>query len=163
MRVCNRCKKETEQMFCPSCKVLTYPPRAQGTAPVSAMGDLFDCTIWQGPNRSRGIEVSQSDRVKYFSKDHNMVVLLIEGRRAVATLGPQFWKKPSVIKKAVDDAGRDQLTKFFEKHHLLPPPQSMKEKGIVDTVVFEVITPSEEFKIGVTERQGDDKNDDDRD
>ena len=71
MRVCNRCKRETEQMFCPSCKVLTYPPRAQGTAPVSAMGDVFDCTIWQGPNRSRGIEVSQSDRVKYFSKDHN--------------------------------------------------------------------------------------------
>ena len=68
-----------------------------------------------------------------------------------------------MIKKAVDDAGRDQLTKFFEKHHMLPPPQSMKEKGIVDTVVFEVITPSEEFKIGVTERQGDDKNDDDRD
>jgi len=82
-----------------------------------------------------------------------MVVLHIEGKRTVATLGPPFWKKPAVIKKAVDDTGRDQLIKFFEKHHLLPPQQSMKEKGIVDTVIFEVITPMEEFKIGVTERQ----------
>ena len=57
-----------------------------------------------------------------------------------------------MIKKAVDDAGRDQLVKFFEKHHLLPPAQSMKEKGIVDTVVFEVVVPCEEFKIVVTER-----------
>jgi len=81
-----------------------------------------------------------------------MVVLHLEGRRAVAKLGPQFWKKPSVIKKAVDDAGRDQLIKFFEKHHLLPPSQSMKEKGIVDTVVFEVVTPTEEFKIAATEK-----------
>jgi hypothetical protein len=153
MRICNRCKRETDLMFCPACKVLTYPPRAQGTAPISATGDVFDCTIWQGPSRSRGIEVSQSDREKYFSKDHDMVVLHIESRRTVATLGAQFWKKPAVIKKAVDDAGRDQLSKFFEKHHLLPPQQSMKEKGIVDTVIFEVVTPREEFKISVAERK----------
>jgi len=49
--------------------------------------------------------------------------------------------------------------KFFEKHHLLPPNQSIKEKGIVDTVVFEVITPMEEFKIAVTERQEDEGSD----
>lgn len=159
MRVCNRCKRETEQMFCPSCHVLTYPPRAPGASPKSAMGETFDCTIWQGPNRSRGIEVSPDNREKFFSKDHDMVVLHIEGRRTVAKLGAQFWKKPSVIKKAVDDAGRDQLIKFFEKHHLLPPNQSMKEKGIVDTVVFEVLAPTEEFKIAVTERMEDDKAD----
>jgi len=70
----------------------------------------------------------------------------------VARLGPQFWKKPAVIKKALSDDGKDQLIKFFEKHHLLPPQQSMKEKGIVDTVVFEVVIPMEEFKISVTER-----------
>jgi len=95
-------------------------------------------------------------RDKYFSKAHDMVVLYIEGRRTIAKLGPQFWKKPSVIKKAVSDDGKDQLVKFFEKHHLLPPNQSLKEKGIVDTVVFEVVVPTEEFKIAVTERQEDD-------
>jgi hypothetical protein len=140
-------------MFCPNCHVLTYPPRAAGTTPTSATGDTFDCTIWQGPNRSRGIEVPPSEREKFFSKKQDMVVLHIEGKRTVAPLGPQFWKKPAVIKKSVDDSGRDQLIKFFEKHHLLPPQQSIKEKGIVDTIVFEVITPMEEFKIGVTERQ----------
>jgi hypothetical protein len=155
MRVCHRCRKETDQMFCPTCHVLTYPPRAAGMAPSSATGDTFDCTIWQGPNRSRGIEVPPSERDKYFSKDHDMIVLHMEGRRTVVNLGPQFWKKPSVIKKAVDENGRDQLTKFFEKHHLLPPQQSMKEKGIVDTVVFEVITPMEEFRISVTEKAED--------
>jgi len=144
-------------MFCPSCHVLTYPPRAPGASPTSAVGDTFDCTIWQGPNRSRGIEVSPDNRERYFSKNHDMVVLHIEGRRTVAKLGQQFWKKPSVIKKAVDDAGRDQLIKFFEKHHLLPPNQSVKEKGIVDTVVFEVVTPTEEFRIAVTERMENEK------
>jgi hypothetical protein len=139
-------------MFCPTCHVLTYPPRAAGSAPSSAPGEFFDTTIWQGPSRSRGIEVAQSERDKFFSKAHDLVVLHIEGKRTVASLGQQFWKKPSVIKKAVDDAGRDQLIKFFEKHHLLPPAQSMKEKGIVDTVVFEVVVPCEEFKIVVTER-----------
>jgi hypothetical protein len=43
--------------------------------------------------------------------------------------------------------------KLFEKHHLLPPDQSLKEKGIVDTLIFEVITPREEFKITVIERK----------
>ncbi len=160
MRVCNRCRRETEQMFCPHCHVLTYPPRTPGASPKSAAGDVFDCTIWQGPNRNRGIEVSHDNRERFFSKNHDMVVLHIEGRRAVAKLGPQFWKKPSVIKKAVDDAGRDQLIKFFEKHHLLPPNQSIKEKGIVDTIVFEVVTPTEEFKVAITEKMEDEKAED---
>ena len=90
-----------------------------------------------------------------------MVVLYIEGKRSVAKLGPPFWKKPSVIKKSISDDGKEQLVKFFEKHHLLPPSQSIKEKGIVDTVIFEVITPMEEFKIAVTERQEDEGQDKD--
>jgi len=140
-------------MFCPNCHVLTYPPRAPGAAPTSSQGDSFECTIWQGPSRSRGIEVPQSERQKFFSKEHSQVVLWIDGKRTVAELGTQFWKKPSIIKKATSDDGKDQLLKFFEKHHLLPPEQSLKEKGIVDTVVFEVMTPMEEFKLTVTERQ----------
>jgi hypothetical protein len=161
MRICNRCRKETDKMFCPTCHVLTYPPRAAGPAPASEVGEIFDCTIWQGQNRTRGIEVPLSVRDKYFSKAHDMVVLHIEGKRSVAKLGPQFWKRPSVIKKAVSDDGKDQLIKFFEKHHLLPPSQSMKEKGIVDTIVFEVLVPMEEFKIAVTERQEDEGQDKD--
>lgn len=152
MRVCNRCRKETEEMFCPTCHVLTYPPRAAGPAPSSAIGETFDCTIWQGQNRARGIEIPANVRDRYFSKAHDMVVLYIDGRRTITSLGPQFWKKPSVIKKSLSDDSKDQLIKFFEKHHLLPPSQSMKEKGIVDTVVFEVVVPTEEFKIAVTER-----------
>ncbi len=159
MRVCNRCRKETVEMFCPTCHVLTYPPRAAGPAPVSAVGETFDCIIWQGQNRSRGIEVSQSARDKYFSKAHEIVLLYIDGKRSIAKLGAQFWKKPSVIKTAISDYGKEQLGKFFEKHHLLPPSQSMKEKGIVDTVIFEVIVPTEEFKIAVTERQEDEGQD----
>ena len=96
-----------------------------------------------------------SERDKYFSKDHDMVVLHVDGKRTIAKLGPGFWKKPSVIKKAVTDDGKDQLIKLFEKHHLLPPNQSMKEKGIVDVLIFEVVTPTEEFKVSVTEKQED--------
>lgn len=99
----------------------------------------------------------QSERQKYFSKEHGQIVLWIDGKRTVAELGQQFWKKPAIIKKALSDDGKDQLLKLFEKHHLLPPEQSLKEKGIVDTVVFEVIAPMEEFKITVTERQENDR------
>jgi len=152
-RVCTRCKRETDLMFCPSCHVLTHPPRGPESAPSSASGDSFEATIWQGPNRSRGIEVNSRDRDKFFGKGSEMVVLHIDGRRTIGRLGPGFWKKPAVIKKALSDDGRDQLTKFFEKHHLLPPPQSLKEKGIVDTLVFEVVTPKEEFKVTVVERK----------
>ena len=154
-RVCNRCKKETEQMFCPACHVLTYPPKTTVTSTESASGDTFECTIWQGPNRSRGIEIPTHARDRFFNKGHEEIILQIEGRRTVAKLGPTFWKKPAVIKKAVSDDGKEQLIKFFEKHHLLPPSQSMKEKGIVDTVIFEVVTPMEEFKISLTERSPD--------
>lgn len=155
MRVCNRCKKETDEMFCPACHVLTYPPKTAVATSESVPGDSFECTIWQGPNRSRGIEVPVHERDRYFDKKSGEVVLHIEGRRTVAKLGSQFWKKPAVIRKAVSEDGKEQLTKFFEKHHLLPPSQSMKEKGIVDTVVFEVVTPMEEFKLSVTETPGD--------
>lgn len=153
MRVCKRCRKETSQVFCPTCRVLTFPEGAPETGPASAAGESFECTIWQGPNRSRGIEVPVRMRDKFFSKRNAEVVLHIEGRRAVAKLGQGFWKKPAVIKKALTDNGRDELIKFFEKHHLLPPEQSIKEKGIVDTLIFEVVTPREEFKVSVVERQ----------
>lgn len=153
MRVCPRCRKETSEMFCPSCHVLTFPPKAATETPRSAMGDTFETTIWQGPNRSRGVEVQPSVRDVYFSRSHDLVVLHIDGRRTVAKLGPQFWKRPAVIKKAVSDDGKDQLIKLFEKHHLLPPKQSMKEKGVIDTIIFEVVTPHEEFKLSVTEKQ----------
>ncbi len=153
MRVCPRCKKETEEMFCESCHVLTFPPKAATETPKSAAGDTFEATIWQGPNRSRGLEIQTSVRDNYFSKSHGIVVLRIDGKRTVARLGPQFWKKPSVIRKAVSDDGKDQLIKLFEKHHMLPPKHSMKEKGIVDTVIFDVVVPHEEFKLSVTERQ----------
>ncbi len=122
-------------------------------APVrSVQGETFECTVWQGSNRSRGIEVGTENRDKYFSKDHDMVILHIEGLRTIAKLGTGFWKKPATIKKALGDDGKDQLAKFLSKHHLLPPEQSLKEKGIVDTLIFEVITPSEEFKVSVVER-----------
>lgn len=153
MRVCKRCRKETGQMFCPTCKVLTFPVGSPEVVPTTATGDSFECTIWQGPNRSRGIEIAVSDRDRYFSRRNEEVVLHIDGKRAVAKLGVGFWKKPAVIKKALTDNGRDELIRFFEKHHLLPPEQSLKEKGIVDTLIFEVISPREEFKITVVERQ----------
>lgn len=153
MRVCKRCRKETDKMFCPDCKVLTYPVTSAEAAPNSSPGDSFECTIWQGPNRSRGIEVIPSDRDKYFTKKSEEVVLHFEGRRTVAKLGASFWKKPAVIKKARGDSGKDELLKFFEKHHLLPPEQSLKEKGVVDTLIFEVVVPGEEFKVTVVERQ----------
>jgi hypothetical protein len=152
MRVCKRCRKETEEVFCPSCRVLTAPVQSPEPGPVSAAGESFDCTIWQGPNRSRGIEVPIAQRDRFFSKRNEEVVLQIDGKRTVAKLGSGFWKKPAVIKRALTDNGRDELIKFFEKHHLLPPEQSLKEKGIVDTVVFEVVTPKEEFKISVAEK-----------
>jgi hypothetical protein len=162
-RVCNRCKKETEQMFCPTCRVLTYPPKTSVASSESVAGDIFECTIWQGPNRSRGIEVPTHARDRYFDKSNQEVVLHIEGKRTVAKLGPQFWKKPAVIKKAVSEDGKEQMVMFFEKHHLLPPSQSMKEKGVVDTVVFEVVTPMEEFKLSVTEHTANEESDEEKD
>lgn len=159
MRVCKRCRKETGQMFCPTCKVLTFPVSSPDAGPTTATGDSFECTIWQGPNRSRGIEISVHDRDRYFIKRNEEVVLHIDGKRTVAKLGVGFWKKPAVIKRALTDNGRDELIRFFEKHHLLPPEQSLKEKGIVDTLIFEVITPREEFKITVVERQDSEERD----
>lgn len=152
MRVCSRCRKETEEMFCPNCHVLTHPPKISTEPVTSAAGETFECTIWQGPTRSRGIEVTPADRDKFFSKEHGMVILHIEGLRTVAKLGAGFWKKPAIIKRAHGDDGKEQLSKFIEKHHLLPPEQSLQEKGIVDTLVFEVLQPSEEFKVSVVER-----------
>lgn len=151
-RVCSRCRKETNQMFCPDCRVLTYPPKHSTGPATSSQGEVFDCTIWQGPNRNRGIEVQVQNRDRFFSKEHDMVILHIEGIRTVAKLGAGFWRKPAVIKKALGEDGRDKLGKFIEKHHLLPPNQSLSEKGIVDTMVFEVIAPAEEFKVTVVER-----------
>ncbi len=150
--MCNRCNRETEQMFCPDCHVLTYPPKQAGAPATSAEGDVFECTVWQGPNRNRGIEVIPQDRDKFFSKEHGMIVIHLEGVRAIAKLGSSFWRKPAVIKKAVREDGKDILARFMEKHHLLPPQQSLKEKGVVDTVVFEVVIPSEEFRVSVTEK-----------
>ncbi|MBE0517875.1 MAG: hypothetical protein IH630_01455 [Thermoplasmata archaeon] len=157
MRTCNRCRQETNQMFCPTCRVLTHPEGPPEAAPTSAAGDSFECTIWQGPNRSRGIEVPVSIRDKYFSKRNGEIIIYIDGRRAVVKLGTSFWKKPAVMKKAFGDNGKDELIIFFEKHHLLPPQQSLKEKGIVDTLVFEVVTPKEEFKVTVVEKHESDE------
>ncbi len=155
MRTCSRCGKETEEVFCPSCHSLTFPKVAREAAPTGPPGEVFECTVWQGPNRSRGIEVPPDTRDKHFSKAHDIVMLHIEGRRTVARLGSSFWKKPSVIRTSLSDDGRDQLLKFFEKHHLLPPDQSLKEKGIIDTIVFEVVVAQEEFKVSVSEKQED--------
>lgn len=152
MRICNRCQQETEAMFCPNCRVLTSLPRVRKAPVTSVAGEAFECTVWQASNRSRGIDVSVSNRDKYFSKDFEMIVIHIEGLRTIAKLGSGFWKKPAVIKKALGEDGKDKLAKFIEKHHLLPPNQSIQEKGIVDTIVFEVMVPSEEFKISVAER-----------
>ena len=91
-------------------------------------------------------------RSKHFSKEHDVIVLHIEGQRTVAKLTGSFWKKPAVIRTSEGDDGKDRLLKFFEKHHLLPPDQSLKEKGIVDTLVFEVLVPREEFKVTIAER-----------
>ncbi len=151
-RMCNRCRKETDKMFCPNCHVLTYPPKPATGPATSSQGEVFECTVWQGPNRNRGIEVQVQSRDKFFSKEHDMVVLHIEGLRTIAKLGAGFWKKPAVIKKALGEDGRDKLGKFIEKHHLLPPNQSLSEKGIVDTMIFEVLVPSEEFKVSLTEK-----------
>ena len=151
-RICNRCHRETDQMFCPSCHVLTSPPKQASQPVTSSQGEVFECTIWQGPNRNRGIEVPGQNRDKFFSKDHDMVILHIDGLRTIAKLGSGFWRKPSVIKKALGEDGRDKLGKFIEKHHLLPPEQSLSEKGIVDTIVFEVVAPAEEFKVSIVEK-----------
>lgn len=152
MRVCGTCKQETSEVFCPSCHSLTFPKVQQVASTSSFPGDFFECTIWQGPNRSRGIEVPTEARSKHFSKEHDVIVLHIEGQRTVAKLTGSFWKKPAVIRTSEGDDGKDRLLKFFEKHHLLPPDQSLKEKGIVDTLVFEVLVPREEFKVTIAER-----------
>jgi hypothetical protein len=163
MRVCTRCKTETDEMFCPTCRVLTQPSKTAEVTTPSSSGDSFECTIWQGPSRSRGILIQTVDRDRYFSKSHDMVVLHIDGLRTIAKLGAGFWKKPSIIKKATSDDGKEQMAKFLEKHHLLPPEHSLKEKGIVDTLVFEVISPTEEFKVTVSERRGNGDEDADSD
>lgn len=139
-------------MFCPNCRVLTSIPKERKAPVASVAGDLFECTIWQASNRSRGIDIPLGHRDRHFSKDFEMIVLYIEGLRSIAKLGSGFWRKPAVIRKALGDDGKDKLGKFIEKHHLLPPDQSLKEKGIVDIVIFEVVVPSEEFKISIAER-----------
>ena len=152
MRICNRCRRETEEMYCPDCRVLTSLPKERNEPVKSEVGEVFECTVWQAANRSRAIEVPISERESHFSRDFDMIVLHIEGLRAVCKLGTGFWKKPAVIKKAIGEDGKDKLAKFIEKHHLLPPDQSLREKGVVDTITFEVVVPAEEFKVSVTEK-----------
>jgi len=152
MRVCGACKQETTEVFCPSCHSLTFPKVERVAPTTSSPGDTFECTIWQGPNRSRGIEVPMEARNEHFSKEHDVIVLHIEGQRTVAKLTGSFWKKPAVIRTSEGEDGKDRLLKFFEKHHLLPPDQSLNEKGIVDTLVFQVLVPREEFKVTIAER-----------
>lgn len=162
MRVCGTCKRETSEVFCPGCHSLTFPKVERVPSTTSSPGDSFECTIWQGPNRSRGIEVPVEARNKHFSKEHDVIVLHIEGQRTVSKLTGSFWKRPAVIRASEGEDGRDRLLKFFEKHHLLPPDQSLKEKGIVDTLVFEVLVPRDEFKVTIAERlekKGEEKTD----
>ena len=152
MRICNRCRRETNEMFCPDCKVLTSLPKERNEPVTSEVGEVFECTIWQAANRSRAIEIPIGERDRHFSRDFDMIVLYIDGLRTICKLGSGFWKRPAVIKKALGEDGKDKLAKFIEKHHLLPPDQSLKEKGVVDTIAFEVLVPAEEFKASVTEK-----------
>lgn len=148
MRWCRNCQIEADTIFCPKCRNLTVLGKDEEPAPTkSKAGEIFECKIWPGPNFMRGIRIGIPNRDRYFSKSTKLIVLNIQGVRCLTELPNTFWRSSPEIRAAKDDSGKNYLGKWIEKHNLLPPAISGKQKGKEDVVLMEVVEPENEFKV----------------
>lgn len=154
LRYCKRCNLETDSMFCPKCKALTgFKLPHNKVAPKSHPGEVFECTIWQGSNFTRGIRVGSPNRDRYFSKSVDTVVLHIGNVRCLAPIKDSFWKQCPEIRVAKDESGKNYLDTWIRGHNLLPRELAIWEKGREDVVKMKVIEPENEFSVFVPKRE----------
>ena len=114
---------------------------------MSKKGDVIKCCIWSGPQR--GISVGRVNRRSHFLKDHEKVIIEINGEDCLVdfTEFPKFWASCPEIRVARNRLGYNKLQEFIEKHKLLPPKESLIKKGKKDTVYLEVVEPYQRFRL----------------
>ena len=147
-RRCEKCDVTTLDMFCPKCGSLTTFIQNRAP-PKSKRGETFIVSISQGANFSRGLRVKKEDRKKYFNKREETVILHLDDERCVATLPKSFWGSSADIKVAKDHKEKNYLTKWMEKHGLLPISLAEKRKGRPDLLFMIVAQPEMEFKVRI--------------
>ena len=153
MRYCKKCKKEVKGGFCPDCKGMTILKPEVNYVPLGTPGDSFECTIWQGPNDTRGIRIG-AHRDRYFSKRHSRIVLYLDNVRCLVELTEGFWHKCPEIRFAVNDSGENYLDKWIRKHGLQPLGTASMLRGGADIMMLEVVVPEEEFRVKIKEGSG---------
>ena len=153
-RFCTRCNIETESTFCPNCKSLTsFKDTSNKSPPKSSPGEVFECSIWQGPNFTRGIRIGFPNRNRFFSKSVDIVVLHIEGVRCLAQIKDSFWRKCPEIRVAKDESGKNYLDSWIRNNNLLPEHLAIQEKGREDVIMMKVIDPENEFSVFIPKKE----------
>jgi len=105
------------------------------------------CSIWSGPQR--GIYIGTPKRKQHFSKEHNDIVIEIEGEDCFTSLSPSFWRSCPEIRVSRSKTGFNTLHHWIERHNLLPPNESIEEKGRKDSVMLKVIKPYRRYRLTV--------------
>ena len=111
-------------------------------------GDVMKCSIWSGPQR--GIRIGIKNRGRHFSQDNRSIIIEIEGEECGVdfTKFPKFWISCPEIRVA-RRFGHNRLKEFIERHNLLPPQESLRNKGKKDIVYLEVVEPYQKFRLRI--------------
>lgn len=105
------------------------------------------CSIWSG--YQRGIYIGFPNRMNHFSKEHNEVIIEIDGEDCITSLSSSFWRSCPEIRVARSKTGFNVLLNWIRKHDLLPPKESIEKKGRKDTVVVTVIEPFQRYRLSL--------------
>ena len=108
------------------------------------------CTIWSGPQR--GIYIGPQKRRTHFTKPDSEIAIEIDGKKCVTSLSPSFWRNCPEIRVARDKSGNNVLQNWIKNNGLLPLGESIRKKGVKDTVILEVIEPHKRFKLYMNKR-----------
>ncbi len=152
MKYCKKCDVDVEGPFCPKCKSLTTTKIIIQEDTKGKTGDTFECTIWPGPNNSKGIRVG-ANRDRYFVKGISPT-LYLDDISCKAKITEGFWNKCPEIRIALDENGNDFLEKWMQKYGLQPKNVAEKLRGKADVIIMTVIEPTRVFKVTVAEGSG---------
>jgi len=103
------------------------------------------CSIWSGPQR--GIYIGTLKRRQHFSKENNDIVIEIDGEDCFTSLPPSFWRSCPEIRVARSKTGFNVLHNWIRRHDLLPPRESIEQKGRKDIVMLKVIEPHHKYRL----------------
>ena len=152
MKYCKKCDVEIESTFCPKCKSLTTNKITIQEGTKGKPGDTFECTIWPGPNNSKGIRVG-ANRDRFFVKGV-APTLYLDDIPCKANLTDGFWNKCPEIRIALDENSNDYLEKWMQKYGLQPKGTAIELRGKPDVIIMTVIEPTRMFKVTVGEGSG---------